>query len=179
MSSLSGVAPPARFVERRRGQVVRRQTANLLFVGSIPTGASQFFPVPMRRILRRAIAVAVTLSVTLSTLGMAHACTEMQDQSGPGSMAATTAMADMAAIPGAHDDATMPHGACEHDSNAPADGSATTDSCLTMIGCAITMIVTPAVSSLTEAPLVARHAAFVASGPLGLPLPPDSPPPRA
>src|ERR1035437_4896239 len=25
---------------RRRGQVVRRQTANLLFVGSIPTGAS-------------------------------------------------------------------------------------------------------------------------------------------
>src|SRR5687767_8270821 len=27
---------------RRRGQVVRRQTANLLLVGSIPTGASEF-----------------------------------------------------------------------------------------------------------------------------------------
>ena len=27
---------------RRRGQVVRRQTANLLFVGSIPTGASKW-----------------------------------------------------------------------------------------------------------------------------------------
>ena len=30
-------------VSRRRGQVVRRQTANLLFVGSIPTGASSDF----------------------------------------------------------------------------------------------------------------------------------------
>ena len=32
--------PPHRHFFRRRGQVVRRQTANLLLVGSIPTGAS-------------------------------------------------------------------------------------------------------------------------------------------
>ena len=145
----------------------------------------------MRQILRRAIAIAVTLSVTLSTLGMAHACEEMQDRAGADAMAAMPATAampampampamdDMVAVAGAHDAAPVPHGNCDHDSSAPAGGSATTDGCLTMIGCAITMIVTPAVSSLTEAPLVARHAAFVASGPLGLPLPPDSPPPRA
>ena len=139
----------------------------------------------MRQILRRAIAIAVTLSVTLSTLGMAHACEDMQDRAGADAMpampatAAMPAMDDMVAIAGAHDTAPVPHGNCDHDSNAPAGGSSTTDGCLTMIGCAITMIVTPAVSSLTEAPLVARHAAFVASGPLGLPLPPDSPPPRA
>ena len=151
----------------------------------------------MRQILRRAIAIAVTLSVTLSTLGMAHACEDMQDRAGADAMAAMAAMAampampampataatpamdDMVAVAGAHDAAPVPHGNCDHDSSAPAGGSATTDGCLTMIGCAITMIVTPAVSSLTEAPLVARHVAFVASGPLGLPLPPDSPPPRA
>ena len=45
-SSARASQPRGHFPFRRRGQVVRRQTANLLFVGSIPTGASVQVPVP-------------------------------------------------------------------------------------------------------------------------------------
>lgn len=132
-------------------------------------------PVLVRQLLRRLGAIAVILSVMLSTLGAAYAsCGDM------GGAPARTAMADMPGMAGhGGDDGSSPASDCEHAPKAPAGSHTGGTSCMLVAHCGTMMLVADADFTLAAATFEHGRMPAADASPHERPLEPDSPPPRA
>ena len=132
----------------------------------------------MHPLLRRLAAIAVTLSVMLSTLGVAHAsCAAMAGMS-TGAVATAHAMGDMSAMAGMSHDATAA-GACEHGTPDPASRGHSADGCMLAMHCGATMLGSDAHVVIAAASAPVRLVAADDASPRALALEIDSRPPRA
>lgn len=130
----------------------------------------------MRQLLHRALAVAILLSVMLSTLGVAHAsCQGMGGMAGVGAMADMADMAGMAGMP--DHDASAP-AACDHGPDAPAESGSGATTCMLVAHCGTTMVAADGSLALAVVTISAQRAPTADASPHERALEPDSPPPR-
>lgn len=136
----------------------------------------QTSPIPVihvRQLLRRALAIAVLLSVMLSTLGAAHASCE-----GMGGMAGVGAMGDMAGMAGMPDHDTSAPAACDHGPDTAAESGSGATTCMLVAHCGTTMVAADGSVALAVETITGQRASAADASPHERALEPDSPPPR-
>lgn len=127
----------------------------------------------MRQLLRRLVAVIVSLSVLLPTLGLAHASCGMP-MGGPSSPTIAEAPDHMAG----HEHGTPMEG-CERSPAAPGDHGANATDCPLLAHCGHVMLAAAEEVLLSRADVASRRLPAGDAAPLELSLEPESPPPRA